>query len=158
MVSSQSNQYPPKDKEIDKILKFFKMNVITGEKIGDRSCISFSTFSNETIACIDIGKIKDLGAKQQFINSTGKYKHNGLEYEIKEFNKKVQSAYNSIRNKGLDLVSVMIDQIENKPIIKKNTILTNGTDSTFVNYDNHIYIFTDGYLEFKLKSILFLTM
>ena len=28
-----------------------------------------------------------------------------------------------------------------------NTILINGIDTTFVNYDNHFYIFTDGYLE-----------
>ena len=46
-----------------------------------------------------------------------------------------------------------IDKIESKPIIKKNTILTNGIDTIFVNYDNHIYIFTDGYLEYKGKSL-----
>jgi hypothetical protein len=148
-------QYPQKDlNEIFKILDYFRNECVKpGEKIGDRSCISFSTFSNESIACIDIGKIKDIGAKQQFINSTGKYQKNGLNYEIKNFKQNIQNAYQNIRNKGLDLISITIDKIESKPIIKKNTILTNGIDTTFVNFDNHIYIFTDGYLEYKGKSL-----
>lgn len=148
-------QYPQKDlNEILKILDYFKNECVKpGEKIGDKSCISFSTFSNESIACIDIGKIKDVGAKQQFINSTGKYQKNGLNYEIKNFKQNIQNAYQNIRNKGLDLISITIDKIESKPIIKKNTILTNGIDTTFVNFDNHIYIFTDGYLEYKGKSL-----
>lgn len=152
--SIPNQQYPPKDiQEIDKILKFFKDECVKpGEKIGDKSCISFSTFSNESIACVDIDKIKDLGAKQQFINSTGKYQNNGIDYEIDNFKQKVESAYDSIKNKGLDLISITLDKIENKPIIKKDTILTDGIDSTFVNYDNHIYIFTDGYLEYKGKN------
>jgi hypothetical protein len=150
-----NQQYPSKDiKEIDIILKFFNDECVKpGEKIGDKSCILFSTFSNESIACIDIGKIKNLEAKQQFINSTGKYQNNGLKYKIGIFKKKVKNAYTKIRNKGLDLISVTIDKIENKSIVKKNTILTNGVDSTFINYDNHIYIFTDGYLEYKGKNL-----
>jgi hypothetical protein len=149
-----NQQYPSKDiEEIDIILNFFKVECVKpGEKIGDKSCISFSTFSNDSIACIDIGKIKNLRAKQQFINSTGKYQNNGLKNEIDLFKQKVKNAYTNIRNKGLDLISVTIDKIENKSIIKNNTILTNGLDSTFINYENHIYIFTDGYLEYKGKN------
>ena len=149
-----NQQYPSKDiKEIDKILKFFNDECVKpGEKIGDKSCISFSTFSDESIACIDIEKIKNLGAKQQFINSTGKFQNKGLKYEVGIFKQKVQNSYANLRNKGLDLISVTIDKIENKSIIKKNTVLTNGIDSTFINYDNHIYIFTDGYLEYKGKN------
>lgn len=151
-ISNQ--QYPSKDiKEIDKILKFFNDECVKpGEKIGDKSCISFSTFSDESITSIDIGKIKNLGEKQQFINSTGKYQNNGLKYEVGIFKQKVQNAYDNIRNKGLDLISVTIDKIENKSIIKKNIVLTNGIDTTFINFDNHIYIFTDGYLEYKGKN------
>ena len=149
-----NQQYPSKDiNEIDKILKFFNDECVKpGEKIGDKSCISFSTFSDESIACIDIDKIKDLGAKQQFINSTGKYQNKGLKYEVGIFKQKVQIAYDNIRNKGLDLISVTIDKIENNSIIKENTVLTNGIDTTFINYDNHIYLFTDGYLEYKGKN------
>lgn len=149
-----NQQYPPKDiEEIQIILKFFKDECVKpGEKIGDKSSISFSTFSTEPVASIDIDKIKDLGAKQQFINSTGKYQNNGLSYEIEIFNQKVQEAYNTIRNEGLDLLSIMIDKVENKNFIKDNKVLTNGIDTTFISYENHIYIFTDGYLEYKGKN------
>lgn len=154
-LSSRIDNKPPKDTiEIHKIVKYFKNECVKpGEKIGDKSCVSFSTFSEDSFACIDIDKIKDLGAKQQFINSTGKYKNKGLDYEINKFKLNVKSAYERIRNDGLDLISITIEKIENNPIIKKNTILTNGIDTTFVNYDNHIYIFTDGYLEYKGKNL-----
>jgi hypothetical protein len=150
-----NQQYPPKDvKEIKKIVGFFKNECVKpGEKIGDKSCLSFSTFSNDAIAYIDIDKIKGLENKQQFINSTGKYQNNGLEYRIDDFLQKVNGAYDSIRNTGLDLISVLIDKIENKQIIKKNTFLTDGIDTTFINYENHIYIFTDGYLEYWGKKL-----
>lgn len=150
-----NQQYPPKDiNEIDEILKYFKDECVKpGEKIGDKSCISFSTFSNETIARIDIDKIKELNDKQQFINSTGKYQNKGLSYEIDNFKKNVQNAYSGIQNNGLDLISVTLDMIENKQIVKKNIVLTNGVDSTFINYDNHIYIFTDGYLEYNGRGL-----
>jgi hypothetical protein len=145
-----NQQYPPKDMaEIQKILKFFKDECVKpGEKIGDKSSITFSTFSLEPDFSIDIDKIKDLGDKQKFINSTESFQKNGLNYEIENFYKKVQSAYENIRNKGLDLISIMVDKIENKKIIKDNKVLTDGIDTTFINFDNHIYIFTDGYLEY----------
>jgi hypothetical protein len=153
--SIPNQQYPAKDiNEINTIINYFRNECVKpGEKIGDKSSISFSTFSNEEIACIDSDKIKGIGSKQQFINSTGKFINKGLDYEINQFKQKVKNAYKNIRNKGLDLISITIDKIENKPIIKKNAILTNGIDTTFVNYDNHIYIFTDGYLEYKGKKI-----
>lgn len=153
-MSSRLNNKPPKDiDEIHKIVQFFKNECVKpGEKIGDKSCISFSTFSEKVIACIDIDKIKNLGEKQQFINSTGKYQNNGLAYQIDDFEQKVKSTYANTRNEGLDLISILIDKIENEPIIKKDTYLTDGIDTTFINYDNHIYIFTDGYLEYLNKS------
>lgn len=149
-----NQQYPPKDiVEIDKISTFFRNECVKpGEKIGDRSSIYFTTFSDEVNFSIDIGKIKDLGSKQQFINSTGKYKNKGLDYEINIFKQKTRTAYDSIQDEGLDLISVLIDKIENKPIIKPNTVFSNGIDSTFINYDNHIFIFTDGYLEYYGKN------
>lgn len=149
-----NQQYPPKDmEEIDKILKFFKNECVKpGEKIGDRSCISFSTFSSEPIAYIDISKDKDVGATQEYVNSTGEFLNKGLDYEIDIFKQKVHNAYATIRNDGVDLISITIEILENKPIIKENVILTNGIDTTFVNYDNHVYIFTDGYLEYKGKN------
>lgn len=153
-LSSRIENKPPKDiEEIHKIVMFFKNKCVKpGEKIGDKSCICFSTFSDKVIATIDIDKIKNLGEKQQFINSTGKYQTNGFSYQIDDFEQKVKRTYANTRNKGLDLISILIDKIENEPIVKKNTFLTDGIDTTFVNYDNHIYVFTDGYLEYLNKN------
>ena len=149
-----NQQYPPKDiEEIEKILNYFKDECVKpGEKIGDRSCISFATFSSEQAASIDIANIKDIAAKQQFINSTGRYQNNGLIFEIEKFKEKVKEAYKSVRNEGLDLLSITIDKVENGNFIKEDKVLTDGIDTTFINFDNHIYIFTDGYLEYRGKS------
>lgn len=153
-MSSRIENKPPKDLEkIRKIVHYFKNECVKpGEKIGDKSSICFSSFSDTTIASIDIAKIKNMGEKQQFINSTGKFKDNGLSYQIIDFEQKVKSAYSNVRNKGLDLISILIEKIENEPIVMKNTFLTNGIDTTYIDYDNHIYIFTDGYLEYQNKG------
>lgn len=153
-MSSRINNKLPKDiDEIHKLVQYFKKECVKpGKKIGDKSCISFSAFSGKLIASIDIDKIKNLGEKQQFINSTGKYQNDGLTYQIDNFEKEVKDAYANIRNKGLDLISILIEKIENGAIIKKNIYLTDGIDTTFIHYDNQIYIFTDGYLEYLNKS------
>lgn len=153
-LSSRIDNKPPKDTaEIHKIVQYFKNECVKpGEKIGDKSSIFFSSFSDKVIATIDIDKIKNLGDKQQFINSTGKFQNSGLTYQINDFELKVKDAYVNIRNNGLDLISILIEKIENDPIVKMNTYLTNGVDTTFLNYDNHIYIFTDGYLEYLNKN------
>lgn len=153
--SSRINNKPSKDTlVIHKILQYFKNECVKpGKKIGDKSSICFSAFSGKTIASIDIEKIKNSNDKQQFINSTGRFKNSGLEYQINEFERKVKVSYANIRNNGLDLISILIEKIDNEPIVKRDTFLTNGIDTTFVNYENHIYIFTDGYLEYLNKSI-----
>ena len=152
-MSSRLVNKPNKDKEeIDKILSYFvKECVKPREKIGDKSSIYFSSFSDKMLASVDIGSIKNIGEKQRFINSTGDYKFNGLNFKVKEFKQNVDLAYATIRNPGIDLISVLSDKIENDGIVKENTFLTDGIDTTFVNYDNHIYIFTDGYLEYLNK-------
>ena len=153
-LSSRLDNRPQKDTdEIFKIINRFKTECVKpGEKIGDKSCISFSVFSEKTLSSIDIDKIKNLGEKQQFINSTGKYKNNGLERRLAELKKTVENLYKIKRNKGLDLISLLIEKIENEPIIKQDKYLTNGIDTTFIKFDNDIYIFTDGYLEYMNKD------
>jgi hypothetical protein len=139
--------------EIYKIVQNFKTECVKpGEKIGDKSCISFSTFSDKVVASIDIQKIKSLEEKQRFINSTKEYKNSGFVQKINDFEQKVKSEYSNTRNQGLDLISILIEKIENEPIIKKDTLYTDTIDTTFVKYDNHIYIFTDGYLEYLNKN------
>lgn len=153
-MSSRINNMPPKDiGEIHKIVQYFKNECVKpGEKIGDKSSISFSPFSEKVVASIDINKIKNLGEKQRFINSTGEYVSSGLVQQIEVFENTVKNFYDSIRNPGLDLISILIDRIESESIVKKNTFLTDGVDTTFINYENDIYIFTDGYLEYQNKS------
>ena len=153
-MSSRIDNKPQKDTdEIHKIIQYFKNECVKpGEKIGDKSSISFSSFSDKAIATIDIEKIGNLGEKQQFINSTGKFQNNGLNYKIQDFEHQVKNSYLNVRNKGLDLISILNEKIENEPILKKDTYLTDSVDTTYVNYDNHIYIFTDGYLEYLNKS------
>jgi hypothetical protein len=154
--SQRNGQYPPKDfEEIEKILRTFRDEYVKpGEKINDMSSISFSTFSsNKLIASIDIGKFKDINTKQQFVNSKGGYRNCGLDNEIKKFMAEVRKTYREIRNPGLDLISILSDKIENKFDIKQNVLEINGADSVCYNYDNHIYIFTDGYLEYQGKKI-----
>lgn len=154
-MSSRLDNRPQKDiNEILKIVQFFKNECVKpGEKIGDKSCISFSTFSEKTAITIDIDKIKNLGEKQRFINSTSEYQNCGLSQQITNFNSTIKNVYATTRNEGLDLISLLIEKISNEPIVKNDTYLTDGIDTTFLNYDNHIYIFTDGYLEYKNKAV-----
>jgi hypothetical protein len=153
-MSSRIKNKPLKDIiAIKKIVAFFKNECVRpGEKIGDKSSISFLTFSDNKIISIDIDNIKNLGEKQRFINSTGEYGNSGLNKKIKNFEEEVSLNYANVSNNGLDLISILIEKIENEPILKKNKYLTDGIDTTFVNYENHINIFTDGYLEYVNKK------
>jgi len=153
-MSSRLNNKPSKDsEEIHKIVHFFKDDCVKpGKKIGDKSSISFSPFSEKTVTSIDLDNYKTLVEKQSFINSTGKYKNNGLSQKIEDFETKIKETYANTENQGLDLISVLMEKIENEPIIKKDTSFINGRDTTFIKYENHIYIFTDGYLEYQNKK------
>jgi hypothetical protein len=153
-LSSRIDNKPPKDiEEIQKIIQYFKNECVKpGEKIGDKSSISFSAFSEKVTAKIDINDIKKLGEKQQFINSTGPYANAGLKLELEQFEEKVKEVYATKRNQGLDLISILIDKLEKEPIVKKDFFVTDGIDTTFIKFDNHIYIFTDGYLEYLGKG------
>jgi len=156
IISDMSNriskhEFPLKDNnEIHNIVQYFKNECVKpGEKIGDKSSITFSAFSEKNAVSIDLGKIKDLGAKQSFINSTGSYMNCGLEKKLSDFEDTVKYLYKRIENPGLDLISLLIEKIENENIVKQTNIISDGIDSTFIHYENHIYIFTDGYLEYK---------
>ena len=153
-LSSRIENMPLKDSiQIHKIINFFKDECVKpGMKIGDKSSITFSTFSQNTVIKIDIDSIKGLSEKQQFINSTGKYKSDGLLESLNAFESKVSTVYNSTRNPGLDLISMLIEKIENEKLAKPSVQITDGIDTTFVTYETNIYIFTDGYLEYSNKQ------
>jgi len=139
--------------EIEKLVDYFRSECVKpGEKIGDRSCILFSTFSDRVAAAIDISQIQSLGDKQSFINNTGKYKNSGLDKQLKDFKNTLKDVYKSKRDNGLDLISVLVEKIQNQSLIKKDTLFSSGIDSTHISFENHIYIFTDGYLEYRNKD------
>lgn len=146
--------FPQKDlSEIHDIIDYFKKECVKpGEKIGDKSSIYFSAFSNKKAISVDIDQIKQLGDKQMFINSTGKYAKCGLDKKLVEFENDIKKQYTTINNPGLDLISILLDKISNSNFIKKDAVITDGIDTTFIHYDNHIYIFTDGYLEYALAT------
>jgi hypothetical protein len=135
--------YPLKDFEsIKNILNFFKNECVQpGKKIGDKSILKFGTFSQSPIIKIDIGQIEDISTKQFFVNHK-------LNQELLTFSKNIKNRYRVERNPGLDLISLLIEKINNQDIVKLNK------DHTFRNrklvdvFDNHIFIFTDGYLEY----------
>lgn len=149
-LSSRVENKPLKNfEEIQKIIRFFKEECVKpGEKIGDKSAIYFAAFSENIAASVDLNNFKSIIDKQQFINSTGIYKSNGLENRLNDFERKVKEVYSSTRNPGLDLISILVDRLEKERLVKEDRLLTDGVDTTFIKYNNHVYIFTDGYLEY----------
>jgi hypothetical protein len=160
ILSDMSNRigntvFPNKDTAIIKeIVNYFEKNCVKpGIKISDRSKIYFSTFTINNHTSVDIEKfdysIKD---KQSFVNSTGNYKNSGLKEMLIQFEDSVRLIYSKERNPGLDLISMLIEKINNENIIKKNHTIKIGNKEINLNYINTIYLFTDGYLEFSKNS------
>jgi hypothetical protein len=143
-------RFPQKDlSKIHEVTQLFISECVKpGEKIGDKSCISFSALSEKNAICIDLDKIKDIGEKQSFINSTNDYKNNGLINKLVNFEDTVKILYDNITNPGLDLISILIEKIENENILKYDKVDRNDINIINTHYENHIYIFTDGYLEY----------
>ncbi|MEI9956848.1 MAG: hypothetical protein WDM90_11220 [Ferruginibacter sp.] len=72
--------------------------------------------------------------------------------ELVAFEDTVKSNYSRIKNQGLDLISILMEKIENENLVKRSRVITDDVGTTIINYENHIYIFTDGYLEYVLSS------
>lgn len=144
-------QFTQKDTtKIQELCDYFKEECVRpGKKIGDNSSLHFSLFTGDIALDIDLGSYKTLTEKQKFINSTGKHQNNGFNEKLQAFNDSIKSLYSHIQNPGLDLISLLIEKIENEPFIKQKEEMISGLDTTFIQYDNHIYIFTDGYLEYS---------
>ncbi len=152
-LSSRLNNKPNKDlNAISMIMNDFRNNCVKpGVKIGDRSSISFSSFSNPNFINIDLDNDLDVGKKQAFINSEGIYKSNGLDSKIVSFKNDVSKVYSKERNPGLDLISMLNEKIAKELNIKTRRIV-GDENLTIRNYYNHIYILTDGYLEFQKQN------
>jgi|LakMenE18May11ns_1017448.scaffolds.fasta_scaffold9878985_2 hypothetical protein len=162
MLTDMSNRisnknFPNKDlKRIYTIVEFFKKECVKpGEKTGDRSKILFSTFTKNNLVEIDIEKFnKSIFEKQSFVNSTGKYKKSGLTQMLSVFKDSVNKIYRKESNPGLDLISLLIEKINNENLVKRDSVLLSGIDTTHLIFENNIFLFTDGYLEYSKNNNL----
>lgn len=149
-LSSRISNFHNKDfKEINSLIDYFRNDCVKpGLKSNDRSSIYFSALTEQEFIGIDIDSIKDLGPKQMFVNSTGKFKNKGLDFKISILKNKIKNTYETVRNPGLDLISILNEKIHKNSIIKQDiTFVTNGKIDS-VKFNNHLYVFTDGYLEY----------
>ena len=150
-----NKKFPNKDlQRINTIVQFFKNECVKpGEKTGDKSKILFSTFTKNNTVEIDLEKFnKSIFEKQSFVNSTGKYKKSGLVEILRVFEDSVRKIYQKESNPGLDLISLLIEKINNESLVKKNSVLLSDIDTTQLIFENNIYLFTDGYLEYSKSN------
>ncbi len=146
----------PNDKMVIKqIVDYFVKDCVKpGVKVNDRSSIRFSRVnylgSNCSSPKIDIEQI-DNKDKPKFVNSRSS--DGGLSKAIKDFLSDVDCNYSERDKGGLDLLSLIYQEVNSGINIKKpyNRISENG-DTTTYNFINHIFIFTDGYLEYSPNS------
>lgn len=148
---TRSPKFPLKDIEkINELIKYFRDECVKpGQKLGDKSCLSYHTFTKTPPFVIDISRFSNIGERQKFINSTAEYKNCGLHHMLEELKKHIANVYSHENNNGLDLISFLIEKIENNIDIKVNSTQNKEGQKISINYDNHIYLFTDGYLEYR---------
>ena len=154
-LSSRMYKNPNDTMVINQILDFFVTECVRpGIKINDRSAISFSRINYRRSKCpsykIDIGQIKNLEEKQKFVNNNSNKMN--LNQAIEEFKNVVRCNYGERDIGGLDLISLIYEEIISGNYIKKPEYLISDSDTITLYYHNHLIIFTDGYLEFSTKS------
>lgn len=157
-MSNRLDFYPPNKDSIfirDKI-KFFKDSCVqAGIKINDFSSIYFTTLNELEPLGVDLSEKTNLKEKQQFVNSTGKFNNSGLNQTLDNLFKEIMVKYVNVRNPGLDLLSLIDEKIGKNIPIKTSKSLPNSLNNSkeIFNYNNHIYLLTDGYLEYIGKNL-----
>lgn len=149
-LSSRINLLPNKDmSEINSLINYFRNECVKpGIKSNDKSSIYFSALTEQEFFGIDIDSIKDLAPKQMFVNSTGEFTNNGLDFKILKFKENIKHTYETIKNPGLDLISILNEKIHKNSVIKQDITFKTSGKIDSINYNNHLYVFTDGYLEY----------
>ena len=153
-LSNRMNYSPVDTAIIDQIVDHFVEECVRpGIKINDRSAISFSKMNhfdtNCGVARIDLSDLDgQLGAKQKFVNGRG---DNSLQQSIDAFKKVVSCNYLQRDESGLDLLTLLNLEIENGQCSKDDFQLIGQLDTVTIKYTNHVFLFTDGYLEFNRK-------
>lgn len=154
-LSSRMNKNPNDKSVISQILDYFVQECVKpGIKVNDRSSVGFSRINHYRSQCpsarIDIESIKNLTEKQKYVNSTSKDRT--LKEDIGKFKDQLDCNYLENDSGGLDILSLLYNEINSSKYIKNNTNIFNGKDTTVISYVNHIFIFTDGYLEYSKES------
>ena len=153
-LSSRLDKSPNDLMVINQLIDYFKSECVKpGVKVNDRSSINFSRVNFFKSKCqsakIDIEEIKSLEEKQSFVNGS---KSPNLSTAIADFKSSLECNYREKDNGGLDILSLIYNEINSGNHIKKPTSIIGESDTTVINYQNHLFIFTDGYLEFSKKE------
>jgi hypothetical protein len=154
-LSSRMDKNPNDTTIINQLIDFFITGCVKpGIKVNDRSAISFSRINYKRSSCpsanINIGQFKNIEQKQQFVNNISEDKN--LKKSIIEFKNSISCNYQERDNGGLDLLSLIYQEINTGNNIKKPEYIISETDTTTLYYYNHLFIFTDGYLEYSTET------
>jgi len=150
-LSNRLNKSPNDSVIIEQIIDFFvKHCVMPGKKVNDRSSIYFSRVNNYNSSCssanIDLEEIESLEKKQQFVNSINK--GSNLTSELVRFRTNVDCMYRERDSVGLDILSLLYTEVNKGDHVKYPRIILGDNDTTYLEYENILFLFTDGYLEY----------
>jgi hypothetical protein len=155
-LSSRMNSKPNDKAVILQILNYFLDDCVKpGLKVNDRSKIFFSRLNRFSSNCrstsIDIESIENLTEKQEYVNNRATGDSN-LNADVQRFKDQLDCNYDESDSGGLDVLSLLINEINSGNNIKQNFNICGESDTTIITYVHHIFIFTSGYLEFNQKS------
>ena len=154
-ISNRLDHAPNDSIIIEQLIQYFIEDCVKpGIKINDRSAISFSKLNNFNSNCrrgrVDLNNFKEnLNDKQQFVNNTSS---TNLNTAIDELRESILCSYKERDLRGLDIVSLLRHEIANGLCNKDSKTIITQYDTTYLNYENHLFLFTDGYLEFRKKG------
>ena len=129
---------------------FYEGSVKPKIKINDESCIQYIELpDNEVKFKKDISTIKELKLKQYYILND---LSNDLTKSLTEihYNFSIKNMTNS-KKYGFDLISLMLFNLGHQESLKKDSkpIIAIDGDTLIKKYKNHIYVLSDGFLEFE---------
>ena len=151
-LSNRIDKSPNDSIIINQIFDYFISScVMPKTKINDRSSLFFSKVNAYNSACKGLNKIDindfEIGReRQRYVND--KNTNRCLKFDLKKLRDYINCSYNSRDEYGLDILSLLHQQIESGINIKNTIFLKGEHDSTEVQFVNHLFLFTDGYLEF----------
>jgi hypothetical protein len=150
-LSNRLDKTPNDSAIIEQLISYFEKECVKPKtKINDRSSLYFSRLNHYESSCrsykIDVESKDKLEEKQKFVNRE-------LGAELDKFRNAVQCNYMERDSGGLDLVMLIYNEIKNGLHLKKDRVQLGEYDTISYKYYNHIFILTDGYLEFSNKDV-----